>query len=712
MATLLEHDAKELLARYGVPTTAARLAVDATTAVAYAREFGSSVAIKIASPDIVHKARAGGVRLDVGVDAVAGVFDEIVSAARAVDGARIEGVIVEPMVDAGDEFIVGAMRDPVFGPVIMFGTGGTRVEELGNVAFRLAPLSEADARAMIAEVIVSGAADSTSVLDELHVDRLADVLMSIGGVDGLVLREAIEEIDINPLIISGDEIVAVDAHAVTSDGGPTVLADIGVVGAKRRAVSQKEAYAALRPTFHPEGIVVVGASATPMKLGFRIIQNLIDFGYAGKLYAVHPSANNIYGAPAFPFVADIPESVDRAIIAVAAKMVPDVLRQCAEKGVRVAQVFSAGFSEWSDDGGTLEAAIREVTASTGMRVVGPNTIGTYCPAGGVTMTTPRHAPSKPGNITFISQSGTYAIDAIRRGQILGIPIGKSLSCGNCIDVTPTDYLLFCAEDRDTDAIAMYLETTMDAGRFFRLARDIDKPLILFRGGRTDAGHRAATSHTGALAGDTKIWMSAARQAGATIVDSIDEMLDVLLGFTAFKTIPGRRLAIFGSGGGVSVVAADVTTACGVELTSFSDQTRTQLEKFGVPGTSIKNPIDIPVWGLKMESRFIFHEMIDLLAQDPGVDSIITYVEMNSIFEFSEDEFAALAQMDAIMESILCTETGGLPVSAVLRTSGDKLQDDYVRTARRQLLERGIAVYPTTARAIRAHARLADLGGRR
>jgi acyl-CoA synthetase (NDP forming) len=256
---------------------------------------------------------------------------------------------------------------------------------------------------------------------------------------------------------------------------------------------------------------------------------------------------------------------------------------------------------------------------------------------------------------------------------------------------------------------MYLESDADAGRFFRLARDVEKPLILFKGGRSSAGVRAATSHTGALASDQALWTSAARQAGAAVVDSMDDLLDVLLAVEAFGAIPGRRLALFGSGGGVSVVSADVAEASDMEFSPFTDETKERLEKFGVPGTSVDNPIDIPVWGLKDDSGFIFHEMIELLAQDPNVDSLITYVEMNSVFEFSDTEAMGEAQMDAIVDSLLRTDTKGIAVSAVLRTVGDKIQDDFVREARLRLLGHGIAVYPTTARAIRAHAKMVDLG---
>ena len=694
MTVLLEHRAKELLRRYGIPTTDARLAQTAEEAAALARAAGGPVAMKIAASGIVHKAAAGGVRLNVEAADAAAAFADLTATADADD---IEGVVVEPMAAPGREVIVGAVRDPVFGPAVMCGAGGTAVEETADVAFRLAPLSEADVRVLAQAV---GYPD--------RADALTAILSAVGGPEGLLFGESVAELDINPVILSRSGAVAVDAHIVLSEDGPADPSALGCLDPAARKALQRGLHDALRPIFYPESIVVVGASATPGKLGFRIVQNLVDFGYAGTLYPVHPKAGNIYGVKAYPSVDDIPETVDRAIVAIGAKGVPNALRQCAARGVRVAQILTAGFAEWDDEGAKLEDVIAEVARTAGMRIVGPNTIGAYCGAAKVTMSTPRHAPETAGGITFISQSGTYAWDMIHRARVLGLPLGKSLSCGNCADVTPTDYLLYAAEDPDTDILAMYLETDRDAGRFFRLAREIEKPVVLFKGGRSAAGVRAATSHTGALAADGKLWLAAARQAGAAVVGSMEELLDVLLAHAAFGRVGGRRLALFGSGGGVSVVSADVADANGMTFSDFGAETRRRLAKFGVPGTSVDNPIDIPVWGLKRNDTFIFHEIVELLAADAGVDSIIAYVEMNSIFEFSDDVAEGEAEMDAIVRSLLRADTAGIALSAVLRSAGDKVQDDILRAARPRLLENGIAVYPTTARAIRAHARLAGL----
>ena len=286
MAVLLEHRAKALLRRHGIPTTDGRLARTAEEAAALARAAGGPVAMKIAASGVVHKAAAGGVRLNVEATEAEAVFGELTAAAQA---ETVEGVVVEPMAAPGHEAVVGAVLDPVFGPVVMCGVGGTGVEERANVAFRLAPLGEADLRHLAQAAACPGG-----------VDALMAILSAVGGPEGLLFRENIAELDINPVILSESGAIAVDAHIALSDEGPAEPSAIGSLDPAARNALQRDLHDALRPVFYPEGIVVVGASATPGKLGFRIVQNLVDFGYAGKLYPVHPAAETIYGVKALP----------------------------------------------------------------------------------------------------------------------------------------------------------------------------------------------------------------------------------------------------------------------------------------------------------------------------------------------------------------------------------------------------------------------------
>jgi acyl-CoA synthetase (NDP forming) len=693
LGNLTEAEAKGVLARYGIPVTHPNLVRSREAAERTAAEFATAVAMKISSPDIPHKSINGCVRLSVSPAQAGNAYDEIVAAAGAVDGARIDGVIVEAMAAPGVEIILGASRDPEFGPVVMFGTGGSSVEKRRDVEFRLAPLTPDQAGELVRSAGVSEA------LGRHARDALAEIVLSVAGADGILFREPVTELDINPLIVSTDGILAVDAHmTLAADGTAAVVGPPPNHGSTLNDL--------LKAVFEPSAIVVVGASTRPDKLGFAIIRNLVEFGFRGPLYAVHPTANNIYGCPTFARVEDVPDGVDRAIVAVAASEVPDTLRALADHGVRVAQVYSAGFAEWSEEGRSFEGRIREVTADTGLRVIGPNTIGTFSAAARMTLTAPRYSPKSPGTISFIGQSGTYVLDVISRSAVMGLPLDKALSCGNCVDLGPVDYLSFLASDTRTEVIGMYLETVREAGSFFRLAATVDKPIVLMKGGRSDAGLRAASSHTGALATNMALWTSSARQAGLILVDSIDEMLDVFLMLAAFgHRKVGRDVALFTSGGGISVGAADTAAAVGLRMVDLDQRSSQALARFGVPGTSVRNPIDIPVWGLKSGDRFIFGEMIDTLAADPGVQSVIACVEMGSVFSFSADEASGIEQMERIFESIVAAKTP-VPVAVVFRSSGDRVQDDFLREVRPRMLVHGIAVFPSVDRAMRSLAAVA------
>jgi len=695
MQTLLESEAKALLAKYSIPVTTPKLVTTLREAERHVQEIDGPVALKVASRDIPHKARIGGVRLGVTQGNLAKAYQEITEAAAKVPGAELSGVVVERMVPPGAEIIVGAMRDPLFGPVVMVGAGGSAVEKTASVAFAVAPLDDDSATRLVQNFAEQHSLSSTAMT------ALVKIVLSVGGSNGLLIREPISELDINPLIVNGEGVIAVDAHAVLTETNERAEDWLPPSKDERRKLFED-----LRPAFAPKGIVVVGASTKPDKLGFSVIRNLVEYGFAGPIYGIHPTANNIYGCASYPSISALPENVDRAIVIVPAKSVASTLRECAGKGVKVAQIYSAGFSEWSDDGKELEKELRKAVADSGVRVIGPNTIGTFSVEGGLTLTAPRYSPRGAGSIAFVAQSGTYALDVISRSRVMGLPLGISVSCGNCVDLGPVEYLAYLAEDPKIEVIAMYLESMVDAGRFFRLAAQINKPLVLLKGGRTSAGVRAATSHTGALASNIRLWRAAAKQANVILVDDINELMDVLLALTAFggKQI-GADLGLFTSGGGVSVGAADTAAASGIRMAELSSGTQSALSKYGVPGTSIKNPVDIPVWGLKVGNRFIFDQMINTLASDKGVDSVIACVEMGSVFSFTPDEVTGVEEMDRITESISQAKAGK-PTSAVFRTTGDRVQDDYVRSVRPRLLKSGIAVFPSVETAIRAHAAIA------
>lgn len=702
-----EIESKSLLARYGIATTNPRLATNAAEAADIVAQAGQPCALKIVSSDIVHKVAAGGVRLSVEAAEAAGAFTAIMDACCASNpDAGLDGVLIEEMVAPGLEVFVGARVDAQYGTVLLLGPGGSNVEQGQKPSAALAPVTPATVDRMIDSAFPCAFKDGKSAARE----TLKRYVLAIGGEDGLMMKERIGELDVNPIIVGASGAVAVDA----------VAGDLAE-GMDERRMSRGELEAALDrrrarlgdfgALFDPASIAFVGASTQKEKLGYRVIRNMLDFGFKGQIFPIHPSAEEICGLKAYKSVADIPGPVERAYVAVANRQVPDVLRACREKGVRVAQVLTAGFSEYSSGNGDLEQRMIDEVRTGDMRMVGPNCMGTFSASARIALAAPRYCPDQPGGITFFSQSGTFAGDVNRRAQVMGLPLGRVLSCGNCADLDLLDYLLYAENDPATEIIAFYVESLSEPGLFFRAAQKMTKPVVILRGGTTEQGLTAASSHTAALATDRALWQAGLEQARVLQVDTIDQLMDALLVLTAHGRLDGNRLGIFGSGGGVSVTSSDAAARAGMAIPELEAKTGEGLTRFGVPGTSVTNPIDIPVWGLRENGRYILEEIINLLKVDRNVDSIVVYVEMGSIMDFAEDDEDGRRQLEEICQSVARARRDGPAISLALRSSGDKLQDDFVREQRVKLLPHGIAVFSSTARAVWAQSMLLATSGK-
>ncbi len=703
-----EIESKELLRRFGIPTSRPQLASSAGAAAAMVAESGKPVAMKIVSRDIVHKAAAGGVKLGVTASGASAAFIEIMAACKAsMPKAVLEGVLIEDMVPAGEEVFIGARVDSAYGGIVLLGKGGTNVEQMKAPAAALMPLDESSARRLVETAF------SERPIDEKSIPALVACLLAVAGPQGMIASGAAGDVDINPLILGDGSCLAVDAVVIplAPEQQFRVLSDEQT---SQALDARRARLAGMRALFDPSSIAFIGASTVTSKLGNRAIRNLLDFGFKGPIYPIHPKAAEICGIQAFSSITDVPGPVDRAYIALGAAQVPGALQECADKGVKIVQVLTAGFSEWSGEdacaGLTLEADIARVLSGTDMRMVGPNCIGTFSTTSRMAMGAARYCPTQTRGITFISQSGTFAGDVVRRAQVQGIPVARVLSCGNCGDLDLIDYLLFCENDPDTTMVGLYVESIRDPGLFFRLAMRMKKPIALLKGGTTEQGLAAAGSHTAALATDQTLWRASVSQSGVLQVDSVDELMDAFLIQSAHGTLGGTCLGIFGSGGGVSVTCSDVAARAGMAVPVLSSATADALSRFGVPGTSVANPIDIPVWGLKEGERHIFGDIVDLLKQEPAVDSVIVYVEMGSIMDFSDSEEEGKAEIEAICRSIAGAAKMGPRVSVALRSTGDATQEDIVRSQRVKLLEQGIAVFGSTSRAVKAHEKLWRMTG--
>ncbi len=376
----------------------------------------------------------------------------------------------------------------------------------------------------------------------------------------------------------------------------------------------------LDPVFHPRSVAIVGVPRG-MKIGKLFLISMLELGFAGEIYPVHPEAEEIDGIKAYPSVSAIPGPVDLAIVLVPHNRAMPVVKECAAKGVKGAVLFTAGYKETgTEDGKRLEEELTTIARSSGMRLMGPNCMGIYCPKSGLSFFP--GLSREPGSVAFITHSGSLGNILGRMAPAQGIRFSKAISLGNECDLDSAELLAYLGADPETEVIGAYLEGIKD-GRSFLAALGAaarNKPVILWKVGLTPEGSRAASSHTGALAGSREIWDSVVRQTGAVPVVGLEALADTLMGFSLLPRNLGDRMAILSGPGGLAVAAAEACGAEGLRLADLSDETRSTLSEFIPPtGTSLGNPIDVGLSAsLEMD---IYVQAARNLAADPGVDAV-------------------------------------------------------------------------------------------
>ena len=353
--------------------------------------------------------------------------------------------------------------------------------------------------------------------------------------------------------------------------------------------------------FNPSSVAVVGASRELGKSGGRYLAALINGRFEGKLYAVNPGESEIMGLKSYPRVQDIPGEVDLAMVAVPGRIVPQVISDCNQKGVRFAVVHSAGFSELGGEGKELEEQMLRSAGKGVPRIIGPNCMGFYCPRAGInTVVYSLGSDEETGPVAFVGQSGWVTENIILLGAELGLRFSKVVSIGNQSDLTIEDMLEYFAGDEDTRVIGFYIEGVKRAKEFLRLAKQVSKkkPVIVWKSGRTEAGSRAAASHTGSMAGSDVVFDAALVQSGVAIARNMDELLDLIAGFTSPVLPRGNKLGLLVEAGGGAVAGADAATALGFEMPALSAETQealvNRLKGIIPPFSGARNPLDI-VW---------------------------------------------------------------------------------------------------------------------
>ena len=574
---------------------------------------------------LVHKSDAGAVRLGV---AVYELNYEAAQMAVAVAGAggRINGFLVEEQADAGVELLVGVVDRPPFGPVAALGLGGTLTELLDEVVLRLVPISRADAEAMVASFKGAELLAGFRGQPPVDVASLVELLLAVAGPDGLAdrLGSSLVELECNPVIVGPDGAIAVDARLITRESP-----------VEHRPEPPKTDFG---PLFAPRGIAVAGASTSRAGFGNTFLAAYKELGWGpGTLWAVHPRAAEIDGVPAVPTVADIDGVVDYVVGAVPAAACADLVRGAAGKAQFV-HIISGGFREASAEGADLEEELAAAGREAGVRVLGPNCLGAYAPAGRQTFL--RNAPTEVGRVSMISQSGGLAGDMVKGGAVRGIRYTKLCTVGNSIDVTPGELLEWLVDDPETGIIGMYLEDPRDGRRLTDALHKAKgrKPVVILVGGRTAQGGGAAVSHTGALVADHRIWDAISASAGVSIVSTVEELLSAVAYLQRWADAPvGGDLdtLVLGVGGGASVLGTDAADRAGLVTTTVSDQGQQALNDLGHGvGTSVRNPIEIG-FGPVSDPDVLVKALDPILDAQPYPDVVI-HTNVQAFFSYAGD----------------------------------------------------------------------------
>jgi acetyl coenzyme A synthetase (ADP forming)-like protein len=476
---------------------------------------------------------------------------------------------------SGLELIIGGKTDPTFGKVITFGLGGKLVELLKDVSIKVLPIEKDEIQKMIR--VIKGYSLIKGYRDEPPRDEKA--LAEIIGKTSKLFYESqkLVEFDINPLILYENGAYAVDARIYEIDETP-----------KTQEKVEKEISAQV---FYPESIAVIGASPDPNKVGYAVFRNLLDF--PGKLYAVNPKGTETLRHEIYPSLSAVPGQVDAVVITVPAAIVPEVMEEAGNKGVKLAVVISAGFREIGEEGRILEDKVLQIAEKYSIRIVGPNCLGIILPHKKINATFDPVSP-KPGHLAFISKSGAIITTVVDWSLQEDRGLSAVISVGNQADLGFDEFLKFAGEDEDTRTIILYIEEIRNGREFMKVVKEISKKkhIIAIKSGSSKRGQKAASSHTGSLAGSYEVYRAAFRQAGVISAHSLREAFQIGELLASEDYPKGKRAIVISNAGGFAVLASDYAQMYGIEIGELTKELIDELNTFLTEEWSHANPMDI------------------------------------------------------------------------------------------------------------------------
>lgn len=676
ITTLNEFEGGALLRQWGIPVIEGIPVEDETGAAAAAAELDFPVALKICSESVPHKTERGGVVLNIQDE------PSLRTAVRDMQ-ARFSGIphilLVQKMARPGTELIIGGRRDPVFGPVILAGLGGIFTEIFRDTALDLAPVDEKGAQAMLRQL--KGIALLEGYRSQAPAD-LAAVAKAVAALSRLISkRPDIVEIDVNPFILYPEGAVAVDA-LVRLDGS-------------RPAPSRKPPDpATVAPFFNPSSMAVIGASRSPGKGGNIILRNMQRAGFKGALYPINPTCREILGLPVYAGVRDVPGPVDLAMMVIPKTAVAEAVTDCAAKGVGNIILSTGGYSDAGEEGAREQKLVIDQIRRAGIRLMGPNSIGTLNPRAGMATSIVGLDPIRPGGVSIVGQSGVFSSGWARWiGEAGPFGLGKVACIGNKGDINESDLLEYLTDDADTSTIGMYLEGVVEGKRFIRAAAKAcrKKPVVVMKAGRSEAGAAAVASHTGSLAGSDAVFDAVCRRTGLIRVQNSEAFFDTLAAFEKLPLPRGNRLGVVSITGMGCVAAVDAAEELDIALPALKPETLEQLAEVIPSWAPVRNPVDtwsaIEQHGSRKASTHIARS---LLEQEDIDALLIAFVLMpESMFDIAE-AFADILK-----------SRPGKPV-LVGYYGGTAREMAHIREGFNAL---GVPCYPTPERAMAAFSRM-------
>jgi len=414
--------------------------------------------------------------------------------------------------------------------------------------------------------------------------------------------------------------------------------------------------------FNPQGVAVIGASNDPTKLSYGVVRNLKEHGYQGPVYPVNPKGGEILGLKVYRNIAEVPDPLELAVIMVRAELAPGELRACGERGLKVVIVITGGFREVGEHGAALERSLKTIADEYGMRLVGPNCVGTMDTHTPLDATFITHMP-RQGAIGFASHSGALVGGTIDWAIQMGVGFSRIASLGNQVDVNIADGIRMMAASPYTKVINLYAEGIPEGREFVETAAAIyrEKPIVIVKAGRTSAGTRAVASHTGALAGTGRAYVAACHRAGVVMANSLQEQNDIAM-VLAHQPLPaGPRVALVTNAGGAAALAADALDDVGLKMADLTPETQARLKEVTPAGAQLSNPVDM-LGGPRPE---MFSAALDLLLADPGVDMALAIFVPQAITPVNDVVRHVVAAASRASKPVICCLIGGASISEAI-----------------------------------------------